>query len=99
VDGFCQNVRFVPEQGHWFIWNGSRWQIDTDGAMERLALRLSGNVFQMAVAMPAKDEDKRRKAIAEALKYGDRRHIQNYLALARTDRRVILSNTCLIPKP
>ena len=95
VNWFGKNIRFVPEQGCWFVWNDQRWQVDTDGAIERLALSMSQEVFRIAVNMPANNND----TLHEALKCGERRNIQNYLAMARVNKRVILPNEYLIPKP
>ena len=100
IDRFGENIRYVPEQGYWFVWNNRRWQIDTDGALERLALKMSREMLMEAFDMPAinSEQDERKGAIKEALRCGDRRNIQDYLSLARVNRRIILPNDCLIPK-
>jgi hypothetical protein len=37
-----ENIRFVPQWEKWIVWNGSRWQVDSDGAIMRLAKETGG---------------------------------------------------------
>ena len=32
----AKNIRFIPEWHKWIVWNGSRWEIDDNGAAMRL---------------------------------------------------------------
>jgi phage/plasmid-associated DNA primase len=96
VDRYSNDIRFVPEQDCWLVWNGKRWQVNTDGAIERLAKTMCQEMFGLAINNRSSAQN---EAIREAVKYGDRRNIQNYLHLARSDKRIILKNECLIPQP
>jgi putative DNA primase/helicase len=97
IDYFGEYVRFVPEQGIWLIWNGTRWKIDTDGEMERLAMQMCR--LMGIAAFSIKGKEGRSSAIGEAEKCGDYAVISNYLKLARKIKSIILNNEYLIPKP
>ena len=94
VDRFARDIKYVPERGIWFTWTGDRWQVDRDGSILRLAVRLgnemlkeSGNIAGTSKA----DQEARQEAAREALACGDRRNIQDFIELAKVDVRVLLA--------
>ena len=93
VDRFQKDIRFVPQRGCWLIWEAGRWRIDEDGALERLAVKLSCDMLAEAARIPGTDDGatkQRAAACAEALECGDRRNIADFLGLAQVDRRILL---------
>ncbi len=87
------DIRFVPERKIWLSWEGSRWQIDRDGALERRAVKLGRDLLAEAARVPGVDDaatKQRAAACIEALACGDRRNISDFLALAKVDRRILL---------
>ena len=102
VSRFCANIRFVPEREIWLAWDESRWRVDRDGSLERLAIKLSRDLLAEASQIPGVDDaaaKKRAAACAEALACGDRRNISDFLALAKVDRRILLPVTQLDSDP
>ena len=93
VDRFQRDIRFVPERGSWLIWEAGRWRIDQDGALERLAIKLSCDMLAEATQIRGTDDGsakQRAAACTEALACGDRRNIVDFLGLAQVDRRILL---------
>jgi D5-like protein len=102
VSRFCAEIRFVPEREIWLAWDESRWRVDRDGSLERLAIKLSRDLLAEASQIPGVDDaatKKRSAACAEALACGDRRNISDFLALAKVDRRILLPVTHLDNNP
>jgi putative DNA primase/helicase len=47
-----RDVRHVAESGQWLLWNGHRWQPDTDGAIVRAFIATMRTMAKQAVALP-----------------------------------------------
>jgi putative DNA primase/helicase len=102
VSQFSEEIRFVPERQIWLTWEGGRWQLDRDGAVERLAVKLSRELLREAAQIPGVDDEAAKKRVAastEALAFGDRRNISDFLALAKVDQRILLSVSQLDNEP
>lgn len=94
VARYGRDLRFVPEREVWLTWQQDRWKPDTDGAVERLAVRMSQAMMIDAGKIPGTDEGAaklRATAVREALACGDRRNIADFIHLARINPRVLLS--------
>jgi D5 N terminal like len=86
VSRFCAEIRFIPEREIWLTWKNNRWQVDQDGALERLAVKLSRQLLREAAQIPGVDDQAAKKRVGaskEALALGDRRNISDFLALLR----------------
>ena len=93
VARYGQDIRFVPERALWLVWDSDRWRVDRDGALERLAVKMSRDLLSEAARIPGTDDiaaKRRASACQEGLGCGDRRNISDYLALAQVDRRILL---------
>lgn len=78
VDRHHENIRFCHSTGHWFCWNGARWQIDQTNSTYQLARELGREIGE--------DQDERgRKAIG---KTGFANGIERF---ARADPRVAVT--------
>jgi hypothetical protein len=65
VDQFGRDIRFVPTRNCWLIWQGNRWRVDRDGAIERRAVQLSCDMLRDAARIHGADkaqEEVRRQA-------------------------------------
>jgi putative DNA primase/helicase len=94
VSRFCAEIRFIPEREIWLTWKNNRWQVDQDGALERLAVKLSRQLLREAAQIPGVDDEAAKKRVGaskEALALGDRRNISDFLALAKVDEHILLS--------
>jgi D5 N terminal like len=83
VDRFQRDIRFVPEREIWLIWDDGRWRIDRDGALERLAVKMSCDMLVEAAQIRGTDDaatKQRATSGAEALACGDRRNISDFIA-------------------
>src|SRR5437879_13210087 len=67
-------LRYVHAWKRWLLWDGSRWTPDLDGAVFRKAQELSPILVREALDI--EDTDKRRKALGEAVKAGDKAKIE-----------------------
>jgi P4 family phage/plasmid primase-like protien len=93
VERHGRDIRFVPEREVWLTWDKDRWRLDTDGAVERLAVGMSQEMLVAAGKIPGTDEvaaKLRATAVREALACGDRRNIADFIHLARINHRVLL---------
>jgi putative DNA primase/helicase len=93
VERFGSDIRFVPEREVWITWRDGRWQLDTDGAVERLAVAMHKEMLIEAGEIPGTDEAAaraRQAAAKEALACGGRKNITNFVHLARIDQRILL---------
>ena len=91
VARYREDIRFVPERGVWVTWEEGRWRVDHDGAMERRAVALSHEMLAGAAALVAVEENERRLRLGrEALECGQLRQIRHYLALAQSERSILL---------
>jgi putative DNA primase/helicase len=93
VSRFKDEIRFLPERGIWLTWDGGRWQIDSDGALERRSILLSREMLAEAALIPGTDKTavaERETAARDALAFGDRRNIADLLALAKVNKSVLL---------
>ena len=57
-----ENVRHVAESGQWLLWNGNRWEPDTDGAVVRLFIttmrQLASQSIEIACPLTAQAKSK-----------------------------------------
>lgn len=91
VNRFKEDVRYIPDRNVWMTWDDERWRQDRDGAMERLAMKLSREMLAEAARIEGFDElaaSQRRSTSKEALHCGDRRNITNLLSLAKVNTDV-----------
>src|SRR5450759_1482632 len=51
VNRHAANVRFIPEWGKWIIWNKSRWEVDDDGGVMRLAKETVEAMYSEALSL------------------------------------------------
>jgi hypothetical protein len=51
VDQFHPDIRFVPLRNSWLTWRGNRWRVDRDGAIERMAIQMSGDMLRGTAAL------------------------------------------------
>jgi hypothetical protein len=89
VERFGKDIRFVPEREAWLTWSNDRWQLDTDGALMRLAVTMSQEMLAAAGANAGIDETSSRlraDAVKEALACGDRRNIADYIHLVQCNK-------------
>lgn len=76
------DLRFNHSTKSWYLWEGGRWKIDTDGGAARLAVDVISSLYEMAAMADGRDE---RNAIAKFAKETDsRKGINNMLALAES---------------
>lgn len=47
-----RDVHHVAESGQWLLWNGARWQPDTDGAIVRMFIATMRSMAKQAVGIP-----------------------------------------------
>lgn len=76
-----EELRYVHAWKRWLLWDGNRWTPDVDGAVFRKAQELSPLLLREALNI--QDADKRKKAVGEAVKAGDRAKIEAMITLAQ----------------
>jgi putative DNA primase/helicase len=88
IERFGNDIGYVHEWNRWLTFEDGRWNIDGSGAAHRLAAELCKEAVAQALTIPGKDE--RSVALREATAWGDVRAVDDMLASARNDRRVIV---------
>src|SRR6267143_56053 len=78
---FAADFRYVHAWKRWLLWDGNRWTADADGAVFRKAQELSPLLASEALKID--DADKRKKAVWEAVKAGDKAKIEAMVSLAQ----------------
>ncbi|HEU5313192.1 MAG TPA: phage/plasmid primase, P4 family [Candidatus Udaeobacter sp.] len=78
---FAAELRYVHAWKRWLLWDGNRWTSDADGAVFRKAQELSPILLREALEI--EDADKRKKAVGEAIKAGDKAKIEALVTLAQ----------------
>jgi P4 family phage/plasmid primase-like protien len=77
---FGNEMRYNHTHKKWYLWEGGRWQVDTNGGSMRLAANVVGALYLAAADADGKDE---RKAIVNFAKETDtRKGLSNMLAIA-----------------
>jgi len=81
VKRFADELRYVHVWKRWLLWDGNRWSPDADGTVFRKAQELSPILLREALDI--EDPDKRKKAVGEAIRAGDKAKIEALVALAQ----------------
>ena len=81
-----ENVRFVEKWGKFFVWNGRHWQVDEDGAVERMAKQ---TVTKLKIdALDEEDPAKRKLKLRQAAVAANRPRIRAMIDLAKTEEAI-----------
>ena len=102
VDHFEHCIRYLPTRRSWMTFERGRWRLDVNGAVQRLAIRFAIDRIAMASNPPADDEKAWKvigKRVNDATKLGNRKLMNDYLALAAFDSRIILDESVLDADP
>jgi P4 family phage/plasmid primase-like protien len=91
------NIRFVPERKCWVVFDGTRWKIDSDGAIMRLAKQMTVEMLREAAAI--EDSDKRDRQVKHALKCQAAPRLAAMVMLASTEAEVVISIAKLDANP
>lgn len=92
------NIRYVPQQGAWLVWDGCRWQVD--GTCTRLNQIIDECMRQwLHDAADIKDNNIREKALSRAVSFGDRKLRQNALEMAKHQPMIIMPSDAIDADP
>jgi putative DNA primase/helicase len=91
-----ENIRFVPEWEKWIIWNDSRWQIDGDGAIMRLAKDTVEAMYSEAMSLSGSE---REALLKHAMKSQGEARLRSMISLAQTEAEVVVAATRLDADP
>lgn len=80
-----QDLRFCYSTGHWFIWDGRRWKVDTHGRVVRLCKKTALAIFDEAKALEGVTQD---ECVKWAFKSQRRERITAMAALAQPELAV-----------
>jgi len=102
IEGNFHRVRYCPELGEWFAYDGRRWQIDRDQVNVGELAKQSN--LELSVALFAKAESAgegtyRNKLKRLANRLGSVGSIQAVVKLARTDKRILVKLEQLDAEP
>ena len=84
-----ENVRYIPEWGKWIVWNSSRWDIDEDGAIMRLAKETVEAMYPEALS--SQNEEDRTALLRHAMKSQAEARIKAMVSLAESEATVVLA--------
>jgi putative DNA primase/helicase len=88
VARYGADICFVPERKCWFVWDGTRWCIDDDGAVMRLAKSVTVEMLREAASLD--DSDKRDRQVKHALKCQAAPRLAAMVMLASTEAEVVM---------
>jgi putative DNA primase/helicase len=83
-----KNIRFIPEWHKWIVWNGSRWEIDDNGAAMRLAKETVIAMYSEALGLV--NEQRRTALFKRALKGQAEARLKAMVSLAESEAAVVL---------
>jgi hypothetical protein len=83
-----ENIRFIPEWKKWIVWNGSRWEIDDDGAAMRLAKETVEAMYSEALGLA--NEQDRTALLKHAIKAQAEARLKAMVSLAESEATVVL---------
>ena len=84
-----EDIRFIPDWAKWMVWRNGRWEIDTDGAVMRLAKATVEALHGDAVALT--NEDERTALRRHALRSQAEARLRAMVSLAETEARIVVS--------
>jgi putative DNA primase/helicase len=82
------NIRFIPEWNKWIVWNGSRWEIDDDGAAMRLAKETVEVMYSEALGLA--NEQDRTALLKRAIRGQAEARLKAMVSLAESEATVVL---------
>jgi putative DNA primase/helicase len=88
IERFGNDIRYVHEWNRWLVFEDGRWNIDGNGAAHRLSAELCKEAVARALTLPGENE--RSSALRGATAWGNVRTVDDMLAAARNDSRVIV---------
>jgi P4 family phage/plasmid primase-like protien len=94
---FKDELRYVKAWKRWVVWDGVRWNSDTDGAVLRKAQEMPKLFLQEAAEIT--NDDCRRRAAIMASRAGDRNKIEAMISLAECQLEVAASPTLFDSDP
>jgi putative DNA primase/helicase len=83
-----KDIRFIPEWNKWIVWNGSRWEIDDDGAAMRLAKETVEAMYSEALSLA--NEQDRTALLKHAIKAQAEARLKAMVSLAESEAPVVL---------
>ncbi len=89
-------LRYFRAYRTWFVWNGVYWETDRTGEIERCAKSAAESLWQEALN---EDDDRRKAALAWAVKAQDRARIANMIELAGSEPGVPVTAEMLDSDP
>jgi putative DNA primase/helicase len=89
VKRYGENVRFVPELKKWMVWNESRWVIDNDGAVMRLAKETVEAMYAEALGLA--NEQERTALLKRAIKSQAEPRLKAMVSLVESEAAVVVA--------
>jgi putative DNA primase/helicase len=84
-----KSIRFIPEWGKWIVWNGSRWDIDNDGAAMRLAKDTVEAMYEEASKLASNAQ--RDALLKHAIRSQAEARLKAMVSLAQSEDSVVLA--------
>jgi putative DNA primase/helicase len=93
-----QDIRFVPQQGFWLVWDGCRWRVDRTGS--RLNQMVDGCVKEwLREAAGIDDHDQKKKASKRGLSLGDRSERDAALEMMKHQPMIMIEGDAVDAEP
>lgn len=90
VAEYGDGLRFVPSWKKWLIWDGTRWKLDSTGAVQRRTKILARSALNWAGEMSVRDKRERDRVVAAAKRLESSRGVAGILTLAGTEKGIAL---------
>ena len=86
------NIRYIHEHKTWIYWSDGRWEFDKDGDIFR---RAQDTILAIHTEVAETDHDTRSALSKFALRSENKKSLDNMIAIARTDKEVVMSQSDL----
>jgi len=93
----ADKLRFVKDRKRWLVWHKGRWRLDESGAAERAAKETVRSLMRAALELEGNEGQK--AAIKWALRSQAEQRVRALLALASTERAIVLTSSQLDHDP
>jgi len=97
VNAFGVSVRYCPTHNAWYLFDGTRWQLDMNGAIQRYAKATAGLIFTQAIAET--NQQQQRLIQRHALRSESSRSLNAMVSVASTEEEVCIDSARLDANP
>ncbi len=97
VNRHGENIRYIPDWRKWMVWQEGRWEIDSNGAIMRLAKETVEAIYLEAMGLA--DTEKRDALLSHAIRSQAEARLKAMVSLAESEASVVAAARLLDADP